>query len=253
MRIYGDTNRVGINPQTYVIQVGPTPTVGTSVAANGKFVVDVPEGVQVPDPMPSTLTALLDQVYSGLREGTPYEFVQYNALLTTADAGLLDPSAVFPYDSGPPLRTWATRAQLGRSGAISDNGLAPNGVKLLAANTSVVPVRPGVLITDTIDVSADVPAGVTNFSVYWKLLGISSGDDVMNYGTSENEPVIRSVTEVSQNPSGFEVYASANDGAGYTRVSRLVPVSCVAGTLLRVAFVNKGTSPVCLIAYAVLY
>lgn len=253
MRIYGDTNRVGLDPRTYVIQVAPTPKVGVGVAGNGKFVIDVPEGVPVPDPVPSTLSSLLDDIYGGLLVGTSFNFVQYNALLTTADQAKLDPTAVFPYDSGPPVRTWAMRAQVGRSGAISDNGLAPNGVKVLASNTTVVPTRPGVLITDTIDVSADVPAGVTSFSVYWKLLGVATGDDVMDYGTPTNEPAIRTITEVSQNPSGFEVYASSNDGAGYTRVSRLVPITVSAGTSLRVAFVNKGASPVCLIAYAVLY
>lgn len=252
MRIYGDLNRLGADPRDYIIQVGPTPAVGGSVVSNGKFVVDVPEGVVVPDPMPSTLSALLSPLYEGLLTGTGYSFVQYNALLTAADVGDLDLTATFPYEAGPPVKTWATRAQVGRVGAPA--GLAANSVKVLPVNTGVTPNRPGLLVTDTIDVSADVPAGVDSFMVYWKILGFSLNNETLNYSIGDNVPGLKTLTEVEQSPTDLEVYASTNDGAGYTRVSRMGRcATCSTGTNLRLAFVNKGSSPIYLAAYAVLY
>ncbi len=255
MRIYADINRVGADPNDYIVQVGLTPPVGSQVNVNGKFILDVPNGVSVPDPIPSTLAGLTDAIYDGLLSLYPrYGFVQYNALVTGADSNLLDTTAVFPYDHGPPLRTWEVRAQVGRFGAPSDNGLAPNGVKILAQNNAVVPARPGVLITDTIDVSADVPAGVTDVMVHWCIASTSITNDVMNYNTGENTPSLKTMVEVTQNPATLEAYISTDDGASYDRLYLDTPfTAAVAGTLLRVAFVNLGSAPVTLVSYALLY
>lgn len=256
MRIYGDINRVGPDPRDFVVQVGPTPEVGLGVVTNGKFLVDIPDGSPVPTTIPNTLAGLLDPIYDGLLVGTRYNFVQYNALLSGSgsDSNKLDMTATFPFEPGPPARYWSCRAQVGRFGAPANNGLAPNSVKVLEMNGGVVPPRPGLLITDTIDISSDVPAGVSSFQVYWKILSTTTSDDVMNYVGGTNSPAIRTVAEVPQEPTTFEVYASTNDGAGYSRVSRMTPVTtCDVGSKLRLAFVNKGTNPVYLAAYAVLY
>jgi hypothetical protein len=254
MRIYGDINRLGSDPTAYVIQVGPTPEVGTVTVVNGKFILDVPEGVRVPDPLPTSTTTLLNQIFQGLLPGHSYTHAHYNALLTGADSGNLDPLARFPVESGPPVRSWGVRAQIGRSGAPSDNGLAPNSVCIFPNNSKVTPPRPGLLITNTIDVSSQVPEGVNNFSVYWKIYSSTTSEDVMNYSTGTNIPALKTVTEIDQQPEGFEVYASTNDGGGYSRVTRMVPcTSCDRGTALRLAFVNHSVSPVFLASYAVLY
>lgn len=255
MRIYADINRVGPDPNDFVIQVSPTPVIGAQVNVNGKFFIDVPEGVAVPSPLPTSFGDLTDAIYEGLLSLYPrYGFVHYNTLVTGSDSGKLDPSAVFPYDFGPPLRTWEVRAQMGRFGAPSDNGLAPNGVKLLAQNTAVVPYRPGLLITDTIDVSADVPAGVSDVMLHWCIVSHQLSADVMNYNNNVNEPAQKVAEEVAQAPISLEAYVSTDDGASYQQVSRMIPFSpAVPGTDLRIAFVNRGNTPITLVSYALLY
>lgn len=255
MRIYADINRVGSNPNDFVVQVAPTPRIGTQTNVNGKFFIDVPEGVPVPDPLPTSLTDLTDAIYDGLLSLYPrYGFIHYNPLLTGSDSGKLDPTAVFPYDFGPPLRTWSVRSQLGRFGAPSDNGLAPNGVKLFAQNTTVVPARPGLVITDTIDISADVPSGVTDVMLHWCLASHLLSADVMSYVSGTNTPAMKSAEEVTQDPTSFEAYVSMDDGASYQLLRRMVPfTSMVAGTHLRLAFVNRGNTPITLVSYALMY
>jgi hypothetical protein len=52
MRIYADVNRLPDNPaaevESVIFQVAPSPPVGTLTPANGKFVVDIPDGVFPP-------------------------------------------------------------------------------------------------------------------------------------------------------------------------------------------------------------
>lgn len=256
MRLYADINRVTSNPNDFIIQVGPTPVVGTNTPVNGKFVIEVPEGVAVPNPIPSTVTGLLDGIYQGLLGGyTSFNFVQYNALISDADSDLLDLTALFPYDPGPPVKTWGPRVQVGRFGAPSANGLAPNSVKILPANLGVVPSRPGCVVTKKIDISGDVPAGASSFMVYWKILSLSTTEDVADGSApgADNTPAIRVLQEVDQEPADFDVYLSTNGGGGYTRVNRLRSVATVPGTDIRLAFVNRGTENVYLSSYAVLY
>lgn len=267
MRIYADINRlpdVGPEPDSVVIQVAPTPPVGSSpVPANGKFYVELPDGVSPPPigvgskllgPPPANI---LPAIYNGLLARFPkFSFVRYNALLTSADMAALDLGATFPGIPGPPPVTWATRAQVGR--AVGPNaGLAPNAVALLPENTTTTPSRPGVLITDTIDISGDIPAGTTEFLVYWKIHEYAVTPDVMDYdgpSSGTNEPAIKGLYEVDQSPTDLEVYLSANDGGGYSPVRRLIPCAvCDPGTQIRLAFVNKSPTKRYLASYALLY
>ena len=255
MRIYADINRLGVDPRDYVIQVCPTPEIGANATVNGKFFIDVPNGVAVPT-IPATLGSLTDSIFNGLLAlHTTCSFVKYNALLTGSDSNLLDSAATFPFDPGPPVQTWSARAQLGRFGAPSDNGLAANSVRIHSQNSSVIPARPGLLITDTIDVSADVPAGVTKFSVYWNVVRFTTSPDILNSAPGgTNSPSLRQSLETGPEPADFEVHASTNDGAGYAQVRHMVPcTSLAAGTDLRLAFINKGSNNLYLTAYAVLY
>lgn len=253
MRIYADINRLpnsGPEPDSVIVQVSPTPPEGTSVPSNGKFYVDVPEGVFPPAiSFASRILgggSFLPQIYNGLlRQFPAYRFVRFNPLLTSADVDGLDLTATFPVSGGPPPVSYRTRAQVGRGG-ILNAGLAPNSVAILPQNSVAVPVRPGVLITDTIDISPDVPAGASNFAVYWKFHEYSVTPDVMAYdgpNVGLNEASMKNLLEVNQEPADFEVYLSANDGGGYSRVRRLVSLPvCDPGTLIRLAFVNKSPS-----------
>ena len=266
MRIYADINRlpnVGPELASVIIQVAPTPPVGAApVPVNGKFYVDLPEGVAPPridlaskllGPAPANI---IPAIFDGLlAKYTKFSFVQYNALLVSTDVADLDLTATFPASAAPPV-TWATRAQVGR-GAGPDAGLAPNSVAVLPQNNTTTPARPGLLITDTIDISADIPAGTTEFLVYWKIHEYAVTQDVMTYDgptPGANEAAIKQLFEVEQSPVDFEVYLSANDGGGYSPVRRLVPCAvCDPGTLIRLAFVNKSPTKRYIASYALLY
>jgi hypothetical protein len=126
MRVYADVNGIPDlppEPTSYIIQVGPSPEVGTATPINGKFVVDIPDGVVVPAITPSTRLVdsvspdyLPGDIYDGLRRTFPgYANVEFNQLLTSTDMALLDTGATFPYDPGPPIKTWNSRCQVGRA------------------------------------------------------------------------------------------------------------------------------------------
>lgn len=263
MRIYADVNRLPDNPAaetaSVILQVAPSPPVGVSTPINGKFAVDIPDGVF--PPRVTEASRLIDttspgyitgEIYENLRRAfAGYRHVIANPLLTSADVGGIDTAATFPFDPGPPAQFWPSRCQLGRVGAPA--GVAPNSVAVLAENPYTTPPRPGVLITDTIDIGpATGGLGANNFIVYWKVYTMTVTDDVMNYGTGANTPSIKSLVEAPQDL--VEVFLSVNDGAGYTPVTRLSPcVTCDPGTLVRLAFVNHNPFKVYLTAYAVLF
>ena len=261
MRIYADVNRLPDLPvnetDSVIIQVSPTPPVGTYTPVNGKFVVDIPDGV-VPPTINETsrlidpLNNVVDPIFQGLLRAFPgYRNVSYNPLLTSTDLALLDTTATFPFNPGPPVQFWSTRAQTGRVGVPA--GVAPNSVAMLAENPHPNPPRPGLLITDTIDIGpATGGVGANNFLVYWKVYTMMVTEDVMDYSTGINSPALKNLVEVQQDI--VDVYLSVNDGGGYTPVTRLSPcVTCDPGTLVRLAFVNHNPTKVYLAAYAVLF
>ena len=262
MRIYADVNRLPDNPaaegSSVIIQVAPSPPVGTLTPANGKFVVDIPDGVFPPrvdmnSRLINPVGDIVGGIYQGLLRAFPgYSNVVYNQLLTSADIDLLDPTATFPHDPGPPVHSWDSRFQTGTpTGATK--GVAPGSVALLGENLHTTPPRPGVLITKNIDISASTGGlGAKNFVVYWKVYEMAVTDDVMNYSTGTNTPAIKNLVEVDQND--VEVFLSVNNGGGYTPVTRLSPtVTCDPGTDVRLAFVNHNSHKVYLAAYAILF
>lgn len=256
MRIYADINRfltAGAEPASVIIQVAPTPPVGApAVPVNGKFYVEIPEGVNPPVVTPFSLLGgvapnLVSEIFDNLLARFPkYSNVAYNPLLQTADTALLDTAATFPGASlTPPVAgSLITRAQVGP---------APNGVAILPQNGAVTPARPGVLITDTIT----LPTPKSEFLVYWKIHEYAVTDDVMDYdgGSNVNAPAIKGLLEVNQTPPDFTVYLSTNGGAGYSPVGRLTPCAvCDPGDQIRLAFVNTSTTAKRYLAsYAILY
>lgn len=262
MRIYADVNRLPDSPasetESVIIQVAASPPVGTLTPANGKFVVDIPDGVFPPRvDMSSRLINpvgnVVEGIYQGLLRAFPgYSNVVYNQLLTSADIDLLDPAATFPHDPGPPVHTWASRFQTGTPTG-GTKGVSPGSVAVLAENPYTTPPRPGVLITKNIDISALTGGlGAKNFVVYWKVYGMSVTHDVMNFSTGTNTPAIKNLVEVDQNEVG--VFLSVNNGGGYSPVSRLSPTAtCDPGTDVRLAFVNHNSHKVYLAAYAILF
>jgi hypothetical protein len=263
MRIYADVNRLPDLPpevSSTIIQVGPSPAIGTATPINGKFVIDVPDGVFPPVVTPDSRLVdttppnyLVGPLYEGLRRTFPgYNHVEFNQLLTSADVAKLDLAATFPADPGPPVVTWPTRCQTGRGGA-APLGVSPGSVALFHENTHTTPRRPGLLITDTIDISGPTGGlGANNFIVYWKLYTTGVSQDVQDYAGGTNTPAVKYLVETDQ--SLIECFLSVNDGGGYTPVTRLSPcVTCAPGTLVRLAFVNHSSFKVYLTAYAVMF
>lgn len=252
MRIFADINRIGSDPRDFVIQVSPDQE---TTVMNGKFVIDVPDGVTPPLEIPSDVSTLNHGMTEQFLARYPrYQFIEMNWLCTDNDSAKLDLAASLTLGTGPTATSWPSRAQVGRNGAMSHNGMAPNSACVLPVNTGVTPVRPGVLITDTIDVSGDRPDGVSDVMLYWRVFQFTTSHDVMNYATGANSPAVKTLTEPDQSLADLEVYVSVNDGAGYVKASRLQPTTpCDSGSSIRVAFVNHGATPLYLAAYAVLY
>ena len=263
MRIYADVNRfpdlLAGETSSVIIQVAGTPEVNTVMPINGKFVVDIPDGVTPPVITsasrlldPSVPPGILPTIYNSLLAQYPaYGNILYNPLLNSSDIAKLDATAVFPWDPGPPIKTWASRFQTGTPLG-GTKGVAPNAVAILPENGTTTPVRPGVLITDKIDIGGVVPLGASAFVVYWKVYQMSVTNDVMNYTSGVNTPALKNLIEVDQ--SLIDVFLSVDDGVGYTQVSRLTTVSTGApGTDVRLAFINHTNSKVYIAAYAVMF
>jgi len=259
-------------PTHDILQVEKTPPEGEGEPVNGKYSVPIPEAVTVyvnPDSfvLPSSDPgSIVAQSYAGLLAAFPqYENILYNPLIEDTDIDDLDLTATLK-EGLPPTETHITRAQVGRgTGGPFTSGQAANTTAVLAANEGVVPTRPGVLITDTIDIApltidpiTLLAVGADEFVVYWYLYEFETTDDIRSdYGAQagKNEPALRRIVETDQEPSDLQVFLSINDGATYFEVQRLVPIAfCEPGTLLRIAFKNNNPDGKKYIAaYAILF
>ena len=221
-----------------IIQSEKTPAIGVERAFNGKFPVDIPVSVELSSTsyvLPVDGGDVLTQSMQALLSQYPmYSHVVFNFLLTNSDIADLDMTAVFPG-----MAPQATRALVG-----------PGTVCILGQNDKVSPSRPGVLITDTIDISGY--GGADEFLLWWKLYDWNTSADVTYDGI--NTPALRNLIEVDNEPSGLTVYISNDDGANYEEASLMTPTPLpVLGNDVRVAFVNTGTDKRYLAAYAILF
>lgn len=229
-----------------ILQAEKTPDVGDARTINGLFVIPVPEMVALTldsssyvlpvdggDVMSQAMAALLVQF-------PMYTNVVFNPFLTAADVADMDLTATF---TGGEI----TRAFVGRGAGPLPTGISPNVMGVLPQNNTIGPPRPGILITDTIDIGPLTGgAGADEVMLWWQLYSFSTTNDVTSaFGATagQNDPAVRSLIEVDPEPSGFEVYISHDDGVTYTQVNRLEPTDLVTfGTLLRVAFRNTSTT-----------
>ncbi|OHD80637.1 MAG: hypothetical protein A3J97_05910 [Spirochaetes bacterium RIFOXYC1_FULL_54_7] len=264
MRIYADVNRfpdlLAGETSSVIIQVAGTPEVNTATPINGKFVVGIPDGVTPPVITsasrlldPSVPPGILPTIYNSLLAQYPtYGNILYNPILNASDIAKLDATAVFPWDPGPPIKTWSSRFQTGTPLG-GTKGVAPNSVAVLPENSTTTPIRPGVLITDKIDIAAYTGGlGASSFVVYWKVYQMSVTNDVMNYTSGVNTPALKNLIEVDQDI--LDVFLSCDNGVGYTQASRLATVSTgVPGNDVRLAFINHTRSKVYVTAYAVMF
>lgn len=238
-----------------ILQVEKNPPNGVAVSRNGQYMVPIAENVKVavePDSFvlpTSDPNSVVARNFAGLLVQFPqYENLLFNPLIEDADIDDLDEAGVLN-EGAPVTESHISRFQFGRGTAGPlPAGNAANSVAVLAQNDTAGPglERPGVLVTDTIDVGPLTGGvGATEFVVYWYVFRFSTTDDVnTSFGTfaGQNTPAIRQALEVDQEPSDLEVFISVNDGANFFPVERLVPISfCNPATLIRVAF--KNTNP----------
>jgi hypothetical protein len=242
-----------------ITEVEQDPPPGGRTAINGRYSIPTPAGATFPVDINSYVLDglgnndggdVVSQAFAHLLATYPmYGNIYYNPLLTAADVSELDLTAVFN-DPADPSLYYPTRVQTGRApGSIgSQAGCMPTHTGILPANLAVSPPRPGMLVTDEIDISgytfdADmVDVGADGFMVYWKLYGFSVTEDVAaDHGAlaGQNEPAIRYLEEVDQEPPGFRVYLSPDNGVNWCEVGLLEPLALALRTKsIRLAFRN---------------
>lgn len=261
MRVICDLGSLSNAPNADVLQVEKSPDVGEPNPFNGRFAIPVPDGAsfeidELPDPY--TIQDIADQLAGKLLARFPmYSNIFYNFLLAPTDVADFDLSAtpaVSNVGGYPPI----TRALTGRGVGPLSLGITPNMTALLAENTGVSPSRPGMLITDTVDITAATSgAGADEFLVWWWLWDFATDDDIISDfgGTAgQNDPALKTISETDQEPADLEVYISHDDGANWTQAGRLEPMDLITfNTDVRLAFVNTGTGRFYLAAYAVMF
>lgn len=254
MRLYADINRLSDSvtaTSDLLIGYDDSPEIGATTVMNGKFLIDLPVNVAVtPGANVFGSTSLAASAYDKWRKQSGYSHVRYNLLATSADMARLSPTATFVVpDSSPPL-TFVTRAQVGRSGAGSDNGLAPGSVALLPANSTTLVDRPGMLVTAT----ETVGSPVSRMRATWVVSMAALSDDVCSSLDNINTPALKTLTATDPDTGNLDVYASVDGGSGYVQINNLWDVTFESpGTDVRFAFVNNGPTKLYLHSYAYLY
>jgi hypothetical protein len=253
-------------PSNEILQVERSPDIGDAEPINGKYVLEAPAGQVVIDTSSYVLPVdggdFMSLGYAELLARFPmYDNIVFNPLVQDSDVGDLDFTALLDNTTnqvlpGPYTGTFGVRAQTGRELG-SQKGLAPNSTTILPPNLTTTPPRPGLLITDQIDISAATGgAGATEFMVYWKVYGFNVSHDIMSsFGifAGVNQPAIRSIEEIEQEPTGLVVAISLDDN-DYVPVGRLEPVNfCLPGTLVRLAFTNTSSNKIYLATYALMF
>ncbi|MBD3261745.1 MAG: hypothetical protein GF334_08790 [Candidatus Altiarchaeales archaeon] len=250
-----------------VLQGEPTPEEGTQSKMNGRYAVEIPVGSVEVNAASYTVPVdggdMSSLGFSQLLARYPtYENIVFNPLLTTNDVGDLDLAAVIDNTSNQILASpytgeYTPRLQTGRFSGVNV-GLAPNSTAMLAVNDHTTPPKPGLIVSDTIDISGVTGGlGADSFMVYWRIYQFETSEDIRSsYGgtSGTNEPAIRYLEETDQEPSLMTVAISNNDGGSWTVVRRFEPVSfCEKGTLVRVAFFNTYPFKLYLANYAILF
>jgi len=253
-----------------IIQVEKTPDASSLVAINGKFVIPVPPGIEFAvnessyvldgggDVDGQDVTSI---AFAHLLAQYPaFGHLYFNPLLTAAHVDELDETAQFKDNSTAPPTYFNSRFQSGRATGGVQDGQMPTHTAIQPQNDTTTPPRPGVLITDEIDLTAFVPAGETgfrDFMLYWRLQAFANSMDVASdYGAfaGQNEACVRYVAETDQEPSGLAVYLSPDNGDHWCLVSLLDPLALTSTTKkVRLAFLNTGTGRIYIAHFALLF
>lgn len=244
-----------------ILQGEKTPNVGTSLPLNGKFVIPTLEGGQIPlgstdYVLPVDGGDLASQTYASLLAQYPmFSNVYFNPLLQDIHVDELDLTASYTDANGD---VFPTRAQTGR-GVGANSGNCPGSTAILPVNTKTTPNRPGILITDVINILPFTNnVGANEFLVFWKIYEFTTSEDIRaSYGlhSGVNSPAIRSIKEIDQEPADFSVYLSSSSSCkSWTPVGRLQPLAtCSKLSEFRLVFINTGTVKRYLATFGVLF
>lgn len=269
MRLHVDLGSHFVTPPTDIIlQVDPDPAYLGLSNITGRYLVPSIDGTSVSVTAATYFTpadggSLTSQVFGQLLARFPqYRHVAFNPLLTAADVAALDPAATFTVlipdpAGGPNLVPWTYESRFITGDSIANT--MPMGTAIPPTNTTTTPPRPGILITDNIDLStATSNVGADDFMVYWKVYEILSTQDIAGTGLGTtvgvNQPAIKYAREINQEPNPLDVYISVDDGQNWVQVSRLQQVAfCGKSNQVKLAFVNIGGATYYLAHYAILF
>jgi hypothetical protein len=99
--------------------------------------------------------------------------------------------------------------------------------------------------------------GTDEVMMWWKINRMSVTEDqgyTQATTPTGNSPSIKSLVEIGEEDPSLLVYASVDDGTSWYRIPYLEPIDLInAGTQLRVAFLNTGTSKLYLEGFCVLF
>lgn len=253
-----------------VVTTQSDPEVGESTTVNGQFLMVIPPGAAVTVDASSTpATVSLAAATELLVRFPMYDHVLYNWFLDSTDVADLDLSGSAPQPTSgtvaagtPPSMDPGSvpRCQVGRGSGPAPTGVAPNSVALLAPNLVDTPGATfGCIVTNAVDLTPYNPVtpGTDNVMMWWEIATVTTTEDIAHgYGTTagQNTPSLRRLEKVDQEPPGFMVYVSVDDGASWYEAPYLQPTDLVtSGTDLRIAFVNETSEKVYLTGFAVLF
>jgi len=271
MRILVDLGtHVAGDPQITQVEKVPPRGADGATPINGKYIIPVPSGMDFRvDSNDYVLNAgivdggdVASITYAHLLAAYPmFGHVYLNPLLTADHVGELDLTATWKDTSSTPPNPptyFPTRAQTGRATGLPQAGQMPTHTAVLAQNNTLLTPRPGVLVSDNIDIStATGGVGADEFMLYWVLYDFDVSDDVAaDFGVlaGTNTPAIRDVLETDPEPTGFTAYLSTDDGVNWCPAGLLEPLPYAEkSTEFRVAFVNTSSTRRYLASFGVLF
>ena len=267
MRILADLGtHVAGDPAITQVDHAPLLDDTYTTAINGKYAIPVPSGADF-EVFPDSYIlnggvvdgdSVVAQSMSHLLAAYPmFEFIYFNPLLTATHVDELDLQATFlPPGSSVGSDQFPTRVQTGRGlssiGAVQ--GQMPTHTALMPINTGSTPHRPGLVITEEIDIStATGGAGADEFCAWWKVYYFEVTEDASGLGIT-NTPTIRYLKEGDQEPAGLTVYISVDNGATWCEIGLLETVAYGApSTGFRLAFVSESDSKLFIACFAVMF
>jgi len=276
MRILADLLSHTSDPNApAIVQIQRVPVVGQQVAVNGKFVIPVPLGLDFPITAADYILDgagnidggdVVSKGYAHLL-GTFPQFgnVYFNPLLTSDHVAelVLDQSYGFEDRTLDPVPTFYPRFQTGREEGVSDDGQMPTHTAMMPNNATMTPPRPGLIITEPIDIGPYTldcdanPVGTDEFMVYWKLYAFTVTEDIAADAGAHagvNTPAYRMLSETDPEPADFSVWLTTDDGANWVAVDLLAPMGfCDKTTTVRLAFRNDSSDRIFLASYALLF